>query len=70
MENSLPKNDASLAEARVIFELGHSGGMIASNLADMPGLDPGYLSRVYGVAGSFYRAEDEQAYGRSLTIRH
>ncbi|MEQ8333841.1 helix-turn-helix domain-containing GNAT family N-acetyltransferase [Nisaea sp.] len=36
----------SLPEARVIFELGHCDGLSARDLADMLGLDPGYLSRI------------------------
>lgn len=54
----------------MIFELGHSDGMITSGLADMLALDPGYLSRVYDVAGLLYAGEDEQTYGRLLTARH
>tara|TARA_R110001599_G_scaffold6606_16_gene32492 strand:+ start:5281 stop:6213 length:933 start_codon:yes stop_codon:yes gene_type:complete len=42
----LLESDFSLPEARVIFELGHCDGMSARDLADMLGLDPGYLSRL------------------------
>ena len=42
----LLESEFSLPEARVVFELGHCDGMSASDLADMLGLDPGYLSRL------------------------
>jgi len=42
----LLESDFSLPEARVIFELGHCDGMSARDLANLLGLDPGYLSRL------------------------
>lgn len=46
LSDRLLESEFSLPEARVIFELGHCDGMSARDLADMLGLDPGYLSRL------------------------
>lgn len=48
LKERLLDSDFTPPEARVIFELGHSDGLTARDLADILGLDPGYLSRLLG----------------------
>lgn len=46
LQEGLLGSSFSLAEARVIWELGHRGRTTARDLARELGLDPGYLSRI------------------------
>jgi len=48
LKERLLDSDFTPPEARVIFELGHHDGLTARDLADILGLDPGYLSRLLG----------------------
>ena len=48
LKERLLDSDFTPPEARVIFELGHHEGMTARDLAELLGLDPGYLSRLLG----------------------
>jgi DNA-binding MarR family transcriptional regulator/GNAT superfamily N-acetyltransferase len=48
LKERLLDSDFTPPEARVIFELGHHDGMTARDLAELLGLDPGYLSRLLG----------------------
>jgi DNA-binding MarR family transcriptional regulator/N-acetylglutamate synthase-like GNAT family acetyltransferase len=60
----------SLAEARVLYELAHHRGMIARNLVEQLGLDPGYLSRMlkrFEADGLIERSRTE-ADGRAASL--
>jgi DNA-binding MarR family transcriptional regulator/GNAT superfamily N-acetyltransferase len=60
----------SLAEARVLYELAHQPGLIARDIVDRLGLDPGYLSRMlkrFEADGLVQRRKDE-ADGRATAV--
>jgi DNA-binding MarR family transcriptional regulator/N-acetylglutamate synthase-like GNAT family acetyltransferase len=46
LNRKLLKSDYSLAEARILFEIGHTPGSTASVLVKQLALDPAYLSRI------------------------
>jgi DNA-binding MarR family transcriptional regulator/GNAT superfamily N-acetyltransferase len=46
LNRKLLKSDYSLAEARILFEIGHIPSSTASDLAKQLALDPAYLSRI------------------------
>jgi DNA-binding MarR family transcriptional regulator/GNAT superfamily N-acetyltransferase len=46
LQNRLLESPFSLTEVRLLYELAHRRSVIATELADELGLDPGYLSRI------------------------
>jgi len=46
LDNRFLKSEYSLAEARILFELGQIKGLVSKDLAAQLHLDPGYLSRL------------------------
>ncbi|VBB08940.1 acyl-coa n-acyltransferase [Lucifera butyrica] len=46
LDQHMPDSDFSLSEARVLYEIGHTGNCTATKLIEELRMDPGYLSRM------------------------
>jgi DNA-binding MarR family transcriptional regulator/GNAT superfamily N-acetyltransferase len=75
LDQQLLKTPFSLSEARVLYELAHSGELAAKEIGIELGLDPGYLSRImqnFDEAGLIARkplVTDRRQYQLSLTAK-
>ena len=63
LDETLTESDFTLTEARVLFELGHREGPVASEIAEELRLDPAYLARILRKfsAGGLARAYADRA---------
>lgn len=75
LDRKFLKSDYSLAEARILFELGQSSDLVARDLAHQLHLDPAYLSRLLsrfekqGLIRKHVAAEDTRKQLLSLTVK-
>jgi DNA-binding MarR family transcriptional regulator/GNAT superfamily N-acetyltransferase len=70
LDEHLLDSEFSLAEARVIYELAHSGPVRASELTRSLNLDPGYLSRLIAKLhrGKFVERTPSETDGRRIDL--
>lgn len=75
LDQQLLKSPFSLSEARVLYELAHTGDRAAKEIGLELGLDPGYLSRIIqkfdedGLVARKPLASDRRQYQLSLTAK-
>ncbi|MGH6680239.1 MAG: MarR family winged helix-turn-helix transcriptional regulator, partial [Bradyrhizobium sp.] len=75
LDQQLLKSPFSLSEARVLYELAHTGDRAAKEIGLELGLDPGYLSRIIqkfdedGLVARKPLASDRRQYQLSLTTK-